>query len=67
MKKSLANSNPYLRNKSLKREMVKRFVSSSSAIEGIHIKRKSSSVKKASKKSSRSAYGSSRRARSSSR
>ena len=38
MKKSLSTSNPYLRNRALKKEMVQRFVASSSAIEGIHVK-----------------------------
>lgn len=37
MRKSLATTNPYLRKPTLKKEMVKRFVVSSSAIEGIHI------------------------------
>lgn len=47
MKKSLASSNIYLRNQALKKEMLERFVSSSSAIEGIHIKdhKKVSSIK----------------------
>jgi hypothetical protein len=39
MKKSLAKTNPYLRNQALKKEMVKRFVTSSSAIEGIHLRK----------------------------
>jgi len=38
MKKSLSTSNPYLKDQALKKEMVKRFVESSSAIEGIHVK-----------------------------
>lgn len=47
MKKSLAASNPYLRDHALKEEMVKNFVESSSAIEGIHVNhRKNSTVTK---------------------
>ena len=45
MKKSLATSNPYLRNQTLKKEMVQRFVASSSAIEGIHVKHPKKHVK----------------------
>lgn len=37
MKKSLALTNPYLQNQTLKKKMIRRFVTSSSAIEGIHI------------------------------
>lgn len=37
MKKSLSATNPYLLNPSLKKEMVERFITSSSAIEGIYI------------------------------
>jgi hypothetical protein len=44
MKKSLSTSNPYLLNPALKKEMVQRFVASSSAIEGIRVNNKKKSV-----------------------
>jgi hypothetical protein len=37
MKKSLGTTNPYLLKPALKKEMVRRFVKSSSAIEGINV------------------------------
>jgi len=37
MKKSLAETNLYLQQSSLKKEMIERFIISSSAIEGIHV------------------------------
>jgi hypothetical protein len=50
MKKSLSASNSYLKDHALKKEMVKRFVESSSAIEGIHIKRRKKSASSKKKK-----------------
>jgi hypothetical protein len=44
MKKSLTQTNPYLRKKSLKKEMTNRFLTSSSAIEGIQTKKKKSLI-----------------------
>lgn len=48
MKKPLSATNPYLQKPELKKEMVERFVASSSAIEGIHISqhKKTTSSKK---------------------
>jgi hypothetical protein len=37
MKKSLVTSNPYLQDPVLKKKMLKNFIQSSSAIEGIHV------------------------------
>ncbi len=37
-KKSLLETNPYLRDPELRAALIKRFVASSTAIEGVHIK-----------------------------